>query len=353
MSLKNCPKCGKEMNDDGEGCSYCGSSISTVNLNSKVSFSDDEANVSGELESSKSHKKVSKNNRILIAIISIILVVAIAVGAYFVITKNNRYYNKAVSLYNSGNYNDSLVLFNKINDYEDSSEYIKKCNFEMSTNGQFLRALAKGLEKRWDLNDADEADEKDTTTEQFRQFVNAEYEQINQFADKNFEDPILGEYAKGYINVIKKMLGVVKYYGSNNETFWSEYNPLYDERCVLIKKICDKYTVPVKADRKTNLDDLITNGEYTIEIQEILDSTKFEKKSEEYGWKEYQAIVKNTTSTDFSFFYFSINLLDKDGTVVQSTSATTNNWSVGSKHKFTFSTNESFDKIVIESCSYS
>lgn len=345
MALIKCPECNKEISDKVTACPHCGYPLSETNSEKLVEEY-------GEAkQKNKTNKK--KSIKVLVIICVVVVLIGIGIGTYFAVTAKERNYNKAIELYNSGNYSDSLIVFKEISDYEDSEDYIEKCNYELSVNGQFLRALATGLEKRWDLNYKDEADGKNTTTEQFREFLNAEYDQLKPFSNQEFEDKELGEMAKKYIKLLSKALSIVKYYGSNNNTFWSEYNPIYDERCILIKKISDNYIIPVKEERKTELNDLITNGEYTIEIQKIMKNIEFKKVSDEYGYKQYEAIVKNTSSTDFSYFSFNVNLIDKNGTVVETQSPYTDNWTVGSKHKFTFSTDEKFEKIVVNSCNYS
>lgn len=355
MSLIKCPECEKEISDKAFSCPHCGYQLAgEKNINNDLEVENDtvEINDSNEIivqEKIKNRKTLKITIAVLVSIVIIILAIAVT---YFFATAKSRDYKKAVDLYNSGNYSDSLSIFNNISDYEDSAEYIKKCEYEISINGQFLRSLAKGLEKRWELIDKKETDGKETTTELFRQFIYVEYEQLKSFSDKNFEDEELGKYAKEYINILDKMLGIVKYYGSNYLTFWNEYKPLYDERCVIIKKINDNYNIPIDESKNTELNDLITNGEYVIELLEILNNVNFKKISDEYSYKKYEAVVENTTSTSFSYFCFSINLLDKNGTVVESVTASTDNWSSGSKHKFSFSTYESFDKIEVDSCDY-
>ena len=77
---------------------------------------------------------------------------------------------------------------------------------------------------------------------------------------------------------------------------------------------------------------------------------KLEKNA--YGYKTYSAVVKNTTSDDFNYFAFNINLNDKDGVTVETTTASTDNWEAGTKHRFEFGTEKSFKSIEIKSCTW-
>lgn len=144
MSLINCPECNKEISDTVKVCSHCGYSFEENTQQSPESITENENN-------STSNKNRS-SKKIIIPIIIVIVLVIAAVGVYFLATANGRNYEKAVEFYNAGNYSESLEVFNKISNYKDSSDYIEKCEYELSVNAQFLRALATGLENRWKLN---------------------------------------------------------------------------------------------------------------------------------------------------------------------------------------------------------
>lgn len=346
MSLINCPECNKEISDTVKACPHCGYSFGENTLQSSENITKNEINnISSKNKSSK---------KVIIPIIIIIVLIIATVGIYFLATANSRNYEKAVEFYNAGNYSESLEVFNKISNYNDSADYIEKCEYELSVNGQFLRAFATGLEDRWKLNDKIDND-KDAvaTTEDWENYINAEYNQISKFAKMDFEDKKLGDLAKDYIKLLESAKSIVKYYGSNENTFWNEYNPIYQDRCIIVMQINNDYTIPVSDNRKTTLNDLVTEGELATEIRDVLSSAKFKKVSDDYGWKEYEAVVENTSSTEFSWFCFNINLIDKNGTIVETPTASTSNWGIGNKHKFKFSTNENFEKIVVYSCNYS
>ena len=78
----------------------------------------------------------------------------------------------------------------------------------------------------------------------------------------------------------------------------------------------------------------------------MLKSIKFEKVKEEYDWKEYEAVVDNTTGVDFESFFLDVKLLDSDGVIVESIPVSPNgSWGKGQKVKLTFMTDKSFEKI--------
>ena len=63
--------------------------------------------------------------------------------------------------------------------------------------------------------------------------------------------------------------------------------------------------------------------------------------------------VENTTDNTFEYFNFNISLVDKDGVVVETQNAYTENWKPGDKHRFEFSTDKEFDKIEVETAEWS
>lgn len=86
-------------------------------------------------------------------------------------------------------------------------------------------------------------------------------------------------------------------------------------------------------------------------IQSIKKQLKFKMTKNEYGWKTYQAKLKNPTSAKFD--YFSVELsLKKNGAVVESSSATVENWEPGEQAVFEFGTYKSFDQIVVKEIDY-
>ena len=242
MALTKCPKCEKEISDKAikcPGCGYdlnqknsemvervceeCGHRIekdvkTCENCGCPVEVCEEECDTTG-IEN-KPQKRFSK--KCIISIVIALLAVAIGVTVYLVITANSRNYEKAIELYNTNQSSESLEIFQKISDYKDSSKYVENCKHELSVNGQFLRSFATGLEKRWELNVADENDNKATTSEQWKGFIDAEYNEIKKFSDKEFEDKELGEKAKKYIKLLEEAQGMVKYYGSNTSTFWNQ-----------------------------------------------------------------------------------------------------------------------------------
>ena len=344
-SIPVCSDCGTPIKSGATSCEKCGCPIDVSlsedsNSNSDIKISNDDH------ETSK--KKKSKKN--LIVLLVLILVVGIGFAVFYFSMHDSITYNKAVASYNLKDFETALNYFNTISDYEDASSYIKKCEYEISTEGMFLRALATGLEDRWEISNS--TGDQSMTTDTWRALIDAEYEKVKDYKSAQFNDSKLASYAKQYIKLLEDASKVIKYYGSNETTFWNQYNPIYQDRCLVLKQINSKYTIPVSEENQSQLNDLVTEGELVAELRKILKAVKFKKVSDDYGWKQYEAIVENTSKTEFPYFSFDINLVGKDGTIVETTSSYTENWKVGQKNRFTFSTNAKFDRIEVYSCEY-
>ena len=77
----------------------------------------------------------------------------------------------------------------------------------------------------------------------------------------------------------------------------------------------------------------------------MVKSIEFKLDNNEYGWKDYSAVVENTTSQDFDSFYLNIKFVDADGITVDTTTASADDWKSGEKVKFTFMTDAKFEEI--------
>ena len=214
---------------------------------------------------------------------------------------------------------------------------------------KFVSAAAKGLQARWDLSDKNDTEGTSNTADSFIACVDEELNAIAEYKDAEFEDEALGKLANEYIELLEKSKQLASdYYDKNYSTFDSEYTPLNQRRSQIIKSLSEDYQLPIDEDHTDTLNTFIADANLNTAVQDIINSTTFEMIEDDYGWKKYQAVVENTTEKTFDSFNFDINLVDKDGVVVETQSAYTENWKPGDKHRFEFSTDAEFDKIEVE-----
>ena len=84
-------------------------------------------------------------------------------------------------------------------------------------------------------------------------------------------------------------------------------------------------------------------------IQAMLGDTQFTMIEDSYGWKKYQAMIVNTSGRDFENFSLTINLVDVEGAILETTYASVANWSSEQKANFEFSTDKEFATTVLTS----
>ncbi len=214
----------------------------------------------------------------------------------------------------------------------------------------FLKDLAKGLEDRWILTNADEGKETLTKAD-WEKYFDAEYNIISKYANANFENQTMSKLAKKYVECIVQSKECLPYVGTNQwQTKYS--NGVYNTRVETLYKINSITPIPVSEENKKELQNLITNGEVIDMVRDLLKTVKFEKTEESYGWKTYQAVVMNSTTIDFSHFAFEIDLIDKDGVTLTTAYSSVDNWDAGERSRFTFSTNEKFVEMEVERASW-
>ena len=105
----------------------------------------------------------------------------------------------------------------------------------------------------------------------------------------------------------------------------------------------------VDEEYQQTLNDFLTNSQLVIEqeneeaaIQQMLDGIQFDKVEDDGGYKTYQAVVENTTGIDFNTLNITINLLNSDGVIVETTYDNVSAFAQGAKVQFEFMTDKEF-----------
>lgn len=213
----------------------------------------------------------------------------------------------------------------------------------------FIKSISKGLEARWALTDNKASDEA-TTIKEMQSYIQAELDELSRYETAAFKDTKLQEKALKYINVLKDSYENVNYALSDKDyDKWQEY---VDERAVLIKDFVENYGLTVNKKNQATLDEFISNGkavetksEQEEAIKKLVNDLDFKVTDDEYGWKTYTATLENTTDYDIVELSLTINLLDKEGTIIGSQYAVANNVSKGQKANLEFETDDEFDKL--------
>lgn len=229
----------------------------------------------------------------------------------------------------------------------------------------FIKSLSTGLESRWKLGDKFDAEHAKNNTadvidvDERTTLINTELSAINQYKNAEFQDSKLQEKALSYINALNDSLQALNYISSDPEKYITLWEGAYDNRSTLIKDFVENYGLTVDNKYQSTLNELISNAQAVSEkekqkklIDKLVSSMKFELAEDDYGYRTYTATVQNNTGINFSTFDININLLDNDGTIVETNYDSISQFNNGSTAKFKFSTDVNFSSTQVSTNYY-
>ncbi len=265
----------------------------------------------------------------------------------------------ANSLFDEGNYEDAKPIYESLGNYEKADEKAKKCNFYLSIDGQFILDFAKGISARWDNSDND-PDEPAKFIEYREKLIDNELNFIQKYQNENFNDKQLGNKAKEYIKELNNQKNALQYYVGNNSKYIKLWDEAYDNRTLLMSYFFENYDIELDEKYNDTKKELLNNAisvkeERNIEkeVKKMLKYTNFRVVKDSYGYKDYEAKVKNTSGVDFDYFSYEITLIDKSGVKIATRYTNTiNRFNAGDVALFSFSTDENFETLEL-AASYS
>lgn len=238
------------------------------------------------------------------------------------------------------------------------SQEEKKKEETQYADKEYVEAMSEGLQARWELNRKDEEKEgydeilinSQENKNMMLSYIDAELDKIEKYQDEKFEDSKLKELAISYINLLKDHEEICEYMTVDYDKYLEDYEPVYNGRSIIIAQMVDDYNLTVDEEYKDNLSQFQTNSTLVqenekreAETKALLDGIQFELVEDDgYGWKTYQATVENTTSMDFKTLNLSINLLNEEGVIVETTYDSVSAFNKGSKVQFEFMTEKDF-----------
>jgi hypothetical protein len=392
-----CPVCGTANQKGSKFCNNCGSNLSQKNKNNQKSepiagkekateensleknkgsdskkltaeenptvITSDKDNNASITQKTQSKKISSKNAKI---ILGVIISACAAVVLIFFATSDIRTYKKALSEYNAKqyelsaekfnalgdyknssdmlkkcqyeigvqnfnneNFKEALNIFKKLADYEDATDYVKKCNYALSVDGQFMRALKKGLEDRWKFADSDEAATY-AENNAMSIAVDKELDRIESFYEQSFNDSDLQTCARNYIDQLKASKAALTFYDSDYTQYDTKWTSSYNERCKLLNTFVNNYGFTVNKSFQKDLDDMLDNAETQLSVeadkekfnsamQNMIASIQFSTLNEgnsEYPNYTSRITLTNITEETFTGLYFDINVKDSAGNII-------------------------------------
>ncbi|NCC02165.1 MAG: hypothetical protein EOM34_16165 [Clostridia bacterium] len=346
MALIKCTECGKEFSDKADACPNCGCPTEKMTTpeqkeeiaETKEQASDSSTNTSDVPAAEKEQSPKEKNpntKKIIIGVIAAIVVIGVAA---FFLTANSRKYSSANTDFKGKKFEVALEKYESLGDYKDSAKKAEECKYELTVDGQFMRALSEGLMARWDKSDENVA--KGLVGEDpdlYAEFCQIELDKVSSFADKTFENKKLGEDAKTYIDLLNKAKDATKYYTVDYTTYSTQWADVYAQRTILLQKFISDYNLSVDAAYQETLDDMMVDASAAKEQQEaketihkMADGFKLVETKDDYGYKTYKLQMKNTTEFTFDYFSVDISVMDGDGKIVYTGNASqVSTWAPG------------------------
>lgn len=356
MALIKCPECGKEISDKAEKCPHCGYPIEEIENTV-------ENETGSKQEGSDSNKEVPKkkkplNKKIIIVVSAIIGVAVVGFGAYMATTADARTYKQAKELYDEKNYREAVEKFKKIEDYKNSKDLIKKCEYNLSPDGQFLITFVDGLEERWDFSNKDNSNLSEK--EVYEKNAHIELDKLEKL-DTNFTDEKLATYYQNYYDALYTSLKALDYYTVDYNQYSVNWNEAYKQRCVLIRDIFNEYNLKVNKKHQKTLDEFIksasvVDAERKLEsqVEDMMSQFTIAHEVDEWENVTYKITGTNTTEFTFDYFYSDVNILNANGTIIATTQINQiESWEPGQQAIFdVYMSPEIKDPSLIASASY-
>ena len=218
---------------------------------------------------------------------------------------------------------------------------------------QFMKSLSTGLEARWKLSEDPNNQNFEEGTTKHREFdsklVDAELSELVQYESKIFEDEDLRALALEYIGLLNTQKNALDYVVADFEQYEKIWLLAYDNRSQLITEFVNEYDLEVSDKYIETLNDMIMNAEKVtrgeqevIAVEEMLLMMEFVVIDDSFGLRKYQCIAENTSGIDFTEFDLTINLINNEDIILETTYASVANWSIGQKASFEFTTDKEF-----------
>lgn len=229
----------------------------------------------------------------------------------------------------------------------------KNANEEKVYDTDFVETLADALHNRWieanKGNDDSQAESLEKATQ-----IEIDKFQEKDFANKKFDDNKLKELALSYINELDAGLKVAKESSTNSlQKNWNEH---FSKRTRLLVEINEEKRIPLTDEDQSTFKQLLNSGNefkeqeaFDTKLEALLPTIQFNQKVQEFesSFKEYEAIVENTTGISMKSFSANVYLEDDLGTRIDTQYINAQDWAAGQKVTFTFMTDKEFSKVTV------
>lgn len=187
-----------------------------------------------------------------------------------------------------------------------------------SIDQRFTRSVERGLYAGWSL-DADETQLQTKGKITDTAFIDEEYAAVSEYMGKKYKDDELAGLAKEYTSALKNCRKAATQYDPDKDfdRFWAAFSEPYGRRVrVLYKLYAGDYGFDLSNnDYREESSGLIAQGWFL----ETVSGLKFSK-SEKDGIRTFKTNVNNDSGKDIEYLNIDVELLDKDGKPVETSS---------------------------------
>jgi hypothetical protein len=167
------------------------------------------------------------------------------------------------------------------------------CGESKWADGEAMKQIAAGLEKRFDLRDQQIEEGDEDSHDAFKKAAQVELDNDGYLRSKPFQDLGMQSDVVAYLDHLKASQKTLKDEDSTN--WWVKRR----ERAKMLKKFVNKYNLQVGAKYADDFNMLVTMGEHVKDdaaetANKLLSKARFEKADCD-GWYCYEAKVANTT----------------------------------------------------------
>lgn len=174
------------------------------------------------------------------------------------------------------------------------------CGESKWADGEAMKQIAVGLEKRFDLRDQQIKERDNDDHDALKKAAQVELDNDGYLRSKPFQDLGMQSDVVAYLDLLKASQKTLKDEDSVN--WWVKRR----ERAKMLKKFVNKYNLQVGAKYADDFNMLVTMGEHVRDdaskaADKLLSKARFEKVDCD-GWYCYEAKVANTTK----YIYYDI-----------------------------------------------
>lgn len=226
---------------------------------------------------------------------------------------------------------------------------------------RYIDSLTTALKSRWETDPSSAVYGNNgipVDSASFKKAIDEEIKELEPYADETFENEELQKAADSYLDSLKEMQNISKYYTADPARFFNQYEDLMDESSMTISEINSISPLEFTSEEdQVRMEMTLEKAQILEFVKDLPSKIKFEQIDgyDEPGsyYAELQAKVDNTTDFEFSNFYVDVNFLDENGTVVRSSTADISTWKPGEQQTLDIYTGEKYSKLQITNISTS